>query len=185
VDVTLRIDRRVLQQIAALATLIAALVIAWEGKWVFAETLPVTKTDPTFAQQIFSDRATIGFVRFAFVMLALYVIASVPALVVGGRWLRGFNTTGVTADDAVVDGAVVIADLRRKVRKLQSERDTAKTLADRGSVSAMAIRPDLVKQLRKLDAKAMKTDEEVDRLIERSDRVAERLRSVSMSTRRR
>ena len=83
-DVTLRIDRRVLQQIAALATLIAALVIAWEGKWVFAETLPVTKTDPTFAQQIFSDRATIGFVRFAFVMLAVFLIV-VVALRAGMR----------------------------------------------------------------------------------------------------
>jgi hypothetical protein len=185
VDVTLRIDRRVLQEVAAVATLIAAFVVAWEGKWVFAKTLPITKKNPTFAQQIFSDRATIGFVRFGLVMLALYVIASVPALVVGGRWLRGFSTTGVTADDTVVDGAVVIAELKGKVKKLQSQRDAAKTLADRGSVSATAIRPDLVKQLKKLDGKAKKTDEEVDRLIERADRVAERLRAVSPSIRRR
>jgi hypothetical protein len=186
VNVTLRVDRRVLQEVAALATLIAAFVIGWEGKWVFAKTLPVTKKNPTFAQQIFSDRATIGFVRFAIVMLALYVIASVPALVVGGRWLRkGLSTTGATADDAIVDGAVVIADLQGKVKKLQSQRDAAKTLADRGSVSATAIRPDLVKQLEKLDAKAKKTDEQVDRLIERSDRVAERLRAASPSMRRR
>jgi hypothetical protein len=183
--VTLRIDRRVLQELAAAATLIAAFVIAWEGKWVFAETLPVTRTDPTFAQQVFSDRATIGFVRFGLVMLALYVIASVPALVVGGRWLRAFSTTGVTADDAITDGAVVIADLKSKLRKLQSQRDAAKTLADQGSVSAMASRPDLLKQLKKLDEKAKRTDDEVDRSIERSDRAVERLRAVSTSTRRR
>ena len=35
-DVTLRIDRRVLQEIAALATLVAAFVIASQDKWVFA-----------------------------------------------------------------------------------------------------------------------------------------------------
>ncbi len=180
---TLRIDRRVLQELAAAATLIAAFVIAWEGKWVFAETLPVTRTDPTFAQQVLSDRTTIGFVRFGLVLLALYVIASVPALVVGGRWLKGFSTSGVTADDALSDSAVVIGDLKSKVKKLQSQRDAAKTLADQGSVGAMASRPDLLKQLEKLDEKAKKTDDEVDRSIERSDRVVERLRAVSTSTR--
>jgi len=185
VDVTLRIDRRVLQEIAALATLVAAFVIASQDKWVFAKTLPVTKKNPTFAQQIFSDRATIGFVRFAIVMLALYVIASVPALVVGGRWLFASRATRAATDDAVADGAVVIADLQGKVRKLQSERDAAKTLADQNAASAVAVRPDLVKRRKKLGEKAKKTDDDVDRLIERSDRVAERLRAVSTSSRRR
>jgi len=105
--------------------------------------------------------------------------------VVGGRWLKAFSTTGVTADDAITDGAVVIADLKNKLRKVQSQRDAAKTLADQGSVSAMASRPDLLKQIKKLDEKARKTDDEVDRSIERSDRVVERLRAVSTSTRRR
>ncbi len=126
---TVRIDRRVLGEVAAAATLIAAFVIAWEGKWVFAKTLPVTRRNPSFAQQIFSDRATIGFVRFGIVMIALYVIASVPALVVGGRWPLGFGTTGVKADDAVADGAIVIADLKSKLTKVQAERDLAKALA--------------------------------------------------------
>jgi hypothetical protein len=129
VDVTVRIDRRVLGEVAAAATLIAAFVIAWQEKWVFAKTLPVTrKGNPSFTQQIFSDRATIGFTRFAVVLLALYVIAAVPALVVGGRWLRGFNPRPRTADDAA-DGAIVIAELKSELRKVQAERDLARALA--------------------------------------------------------
>jgi hypothetical protein len=185
VDVTFKIDRRVLQEIAALATVVAAFVIGWEGKWVFAKTLPVTKKNPTFAQQIFSDRATIGFVRFAIVVLALYVIASVPALVVGGRWLFGSRTRRAVADDVIADGAVVIADLTNKVRKLQSERDAAQSLADEGAQGAVTIRPDLVKRRKKLDRKSAQTDNDVEDLIERSGRVAERLRAGLSSTPRR
>ena len=174
-----------LQELAALATVVAAFVLGWDGKWVFAKTLTVTKKNPTFAQQIFSDRATIGFVRFAIVMLALYVIASVPALVVGGRWLFASGTRRAVVDEATADGAVVIADLTNKMRKLQSERDAAKSLADEGAHGAVAVRPDLVKRRKKLDRKAAKTDNDVEGLIERSGRVAARLRAVSVSARRR
>ena len=126
---TVRIDRRVLGEVAALATLIAAFVIGWEGKWVFARIQPVTRRgNPSFAQQIFSDRATIGFTRFAIVLLALYVIAAVPALVVSGRWLPGGSTTRMTAGDAA-DGAIVIAELKSELRKVQAERDLARALA--------------------------------------------------------
>jgi hypothetical protein len=119
-----------LQEVAAAATLIAAFVIAGQEKWVFAKTLPVTRRgNPSFTQQIFSDRATIGFVRFAIVLLALYVIASVPALLVGGRWLRGLSRPSVAAGDAVADGAIVIADLKSKLKTVQAERDLAKALA--------------------------------------------------------
>jgi hypothetical protein len=64
---------------------------------------------------LFADRTTIGFLRLGLVLLAVYLIASVPALVVGGRWLKGFGRDGVTADDPVV------ASRERSIDKLRDE----------------------------------------------------------------
>ena len=46
-------------------------------------------------------------------MLAVFVIASVPALVTGGRWLKGFGAGGLITDDA--------ADLRNELDETKRE----------------------------------------------------------------
>jgi hypothetical protein len=58
-------------------------------------------------------------------MLAVFVIASVPALVVGGRWLKSFGAGGFIADDG--------ADLRRALdtSERQLERTTRELKAAR------------------------------------------------------
>jgi hypothetical protein len=88
-------------------------------------------------QLLLSDHVTLGFVRLAFVMLAVFVIASVPALVAGGRWLKSFGAGGFIADDAAgLLGALEATkrELDRTTRDLEAakkERDEAVELAKR------------------------------------------------------
>jgi hypothetical protein len=65
------------------------------------------------------------------VIASAFVVASVPALIVGGRWLRGFGTSGLTADEAVDASASLsrlLAELdvtRAELRVVREERDAA------------------------------------------------------------
>lgn len=82
--------------------------------------------DPSLWQFLLSDRVTLGFLRAAIAGLVLYVAISIPALVAGGRWLRGFGTSGLTADDAKV-----VTDLEAKVVDLTNKLNEATEQADR------------------------------------------------------
>jgi hypothetical protein len=125
--------RRKVQLGAAAAALVVAGIFAYTEKWVFATT-PTKLNEiakPSLAQLVLSDRATLGFVRFGIVLLALYAIASVPALIAGGRWLKGFGTSGLTADDALAEGADTIANLKQVIEELKAQRDEAVEIAQR------------------------------------------------------
>ena len=86
---------------------------------------------------LLSDHVTLGFVRLAVVMLAAFVVASVPALVAGGRWLKSFGAGGLIADDADDLLRALEAterELDRTTRDLEAvkkERDDLKALIDR------------------------------------------------------
>jgi peptidoglycan hydrolase CwlO-like protein len=84
---------------------------------------------PTIWQLLLGDRITLGVVRLALFVIVLYVAASVPALAVAGRWMKGFGTSGVTADEAQ-DARKSLAELERKVRTLSSELDDATSQID-------------------------------------------------------
>ncbi len=79
---------------AALGTVAVALVIAWLQLWpvpnAVASSLP---------HMLVGDRVLIGLLRLALLLGGLYFIASVPVLVVGGRWAKGAGTSGILADD--------------------------------------------------------------------------------------
>jgi hypothetical protein len=62
--------------------------------------------------------------------LVLYVAASVPALVAGGRWLRAFGISGLTADDAQ-DARKTIAALEAKLDDVTAKMNRAATQAAR------------------------------------------------------
>src|SRR5262245_21159295 len=108
--------RQFLQLAAAGVALVVVGVLAYHQLWVFEAAPAKIDSNPSLAQLVLSDRATLGFVRFGIVLLALYAIASVPALVAGGRWLKGFGTSGLTADDALAEGADTIANLNQVVQ---------------------------------------------------------------------
>lgn len=102
------------------------------------ELWPIPRTvDGTFVEALFGDRAIVGLLRMTVVVAALYGIASVPALVVGGRWAKGVGTTGFVADErrrevpAVVERIEgEVAGLRQELALVTRERDDLLSLLD-------------------------------------------------------
>src|SRR6185436_2261103 len=91
-----KIPRRAAQYIAAGIAIMAAIVTGASTVWVFRPG--DRKTNASFWRQLFSDRATLGFVRAAVVMFAIYTIGSLAALLAGGRWIRSIGKSGLEVD---------------------------------------------------------------------------------------
>jgi hypothetical protein len=131
------ISERVVQLASAAAAVVLAILLAAESLWPFDASRPKLPARPSLWQLLLSDHVTLGFVRLAFAMLAVFVIASVPALVAGGRWLKSFGAGGFIADDASdLRGALAATrqELDRTTRDLEAakkERDEAVALAAR------------------------------------------------------
>ena len=116
------------QQIAAVFVVAAAVVLATQGDWPFSgKPHPVSDyAHPTIWQLLFSDRITLGLLRLSLVGLGFFVVVSIPALVVAGRWLKGFGTGGLTADDAQ-DAQKQIADMKKNLDDAKTQLDVAKS----------------------------------------------------------
>ena len=76
---------------------------------------------PSFWRVLLSDRATLGFLRLAVLMGALYVVASAAALIVGGRWIRSIGSQGFEADARIADERVV--ELEQRYAQVREDRD--------------------------------------------------------------
>lgn len=85
-----------------------------------------------------SDHVTLGFVRLGIALLALFVVASVPALIVGGRWIKAFGTGGLTADDAATANAE-LENAKKKLDDLARELDAAREERDRAIEMARTV----------------------------------------------
>ena len=135
--VRIGISERVVQLASAAAAVVLAILLAAGSVGPFDAARPKLPEKPSLWQLLLSDHVTLGFVRLAFVMLAVFVIASVPALVVGGRWLKSFGVGGLIADDgADLRHALEAAErqVERTTRDLEAarkERDEAVALAGR------------------------------------------------------
>jgi hypothetical protein len=133
------VTRRTAQLLTALALVAIAILLALNRWWPFNTSPPgLPKDKPTFWQFLLSDHLTLGFVRLGVVMLAVFVIASVPALVTGGRWLKGFGTTGLTADDAL-DADKALGDAKKELDKATQELEAVKQERDDAIQFANAI----------------------------------------------
>jgi len=132
--VRIGINERVVQLASAAAAVVLAILLATESAWPFDASRPELPAKPSLWQLLLSDHVTLGFVRLAFVMLAIFVIASVPALIAGGRWLKSFGAGGFTADNAAgLRGALQATrrELDRTIHDLEAvtkERDEAVAL---------------------------------------------------------
>jgi hypothetical protein len=135
--VQIGISERAVQLVSAVAAIGLAIFLAANRAWPFDAARPRLPARPSLWQLLLSDHMTLGFVRLAFVMLAVFVIASVPALVAGGRWLKGFGAGGFVADDAANLRSALDAtrrELDRTTRDLEAvtkERDEARALINR------------------------------------------------------
>lgn len=94
----------------------AAFAIIVARVWPVPESLDGERT---VLEAILDDVAVIGLVRLALVAAAVYFIASVPALVISGRWAKGVGTTGIVADDVAFSGET-IARAKEHVRVLEA-----------------------------------------------------------------
>ena len=125
------VTRRTAQLLTALGLIAAAILLAVERWWPFDTSPPALPQDkPTFWQFLLSDHLTLGFVRLGVVMLAVFVIASIPALITGGRWLKGFGTTGLTADDAAADANKTFDEFKRQADEATQVAEAAKKERD-------------------------------------------------------
>jgi len=124
------------QRRVAVALVSIAILLAVGRSWPFSASPPRARTDqPSLWQILLSDRLTLGFgfVRLALVAAALFVVASIPALIVEGRWLKAFGASGVTADDAS-DVAAELAEYSRELDRLRKELVAVRK--DRGELIA-------------------------------------------------
>jgi len=111
-------ELRVWQTAAAAVSIVLVGLAAWQGWWPF-DTHPKdlsSYNDPSIWQFLLSDRVALGFMKAGIAALVIYIAASIPALVAGGRWLRGFGTSGMTVDDA--------QDARKTIDELGSQLET-------------------------------------------------------------
>jgi hypothetical protein len=135
--VRIGISGRAVELASAVAAVGLAILLATQSAWPFDASGPKLPARPSLWQLLLSDHVTLGFVRLAFVMLAVFVIANVPALVAGGRWLKSFGAGGFIADDAGdLRGALEATkrELDRTTRDLEAmkrERDEAVAVAER------------------------------------------------------
>jgi hypothetical protein len=116
--------------IAIAAVGLAALAI--ERGWWFLDSGPrpiSTFDDPSVWQYLFADRTMLGFARLAILALAVYLIASVPALIIGGRWLKAIGAGGASADDAE-QARDVVQSQRAEIERLTTELKTATEKVD-------------------------------------------------------
>jgi hypothetical protein len=141
--------------IAGLAVLVAIWLVEFGP--LKARPLKVPKgTSPSAWQLIFSSSSTLGFVRLGLILLALFVIASIPALFVAGRWFKGFGAGGLTADDAVAAGAQIeelkqkskaisrrLAETTEKLAEVKAERDRFANLAKQAAAEATRLKQEI------------------------------------------
>jgi hypothetical protein len=114
--------RRRTEIVSGIGTVVLAFVLAVSGVWPFARPrLP--DEDAAIWEVLVYDGAVLGFLKLALVMLSLYGIASVPALVAGGRWAKGLGASGVIADDATRESELTLAEAERTIRDLQERQE--------------------------------------------------------------
>lgn len=112
--------------IAALSV-VASFVLAFTGVAVFRGATRVDGRGSLWSL-LLADPATLGFVRLAVVLGSIYVIASVPALIASGRWIRGLGPSGISTDEATAADERV-GKLEADLEAVRRQRDEAKDLA--------------------------------------------------------
>ncbi len=132
---TVKRKRKGFQALGGAAALVAIFVLWDKETWPFNTSPASLGAKPSLTNYLLADNVTLGFVRLAIVALGAYVIVSAPALMIGGRWLKGFGTGGISVDDAEVEDTrdeseAALKQLRRAVDTLTEERDSALELVD-------------------------------------------------------
>lgn len=108
--------KRRIEYWAGLGAVAISVAVAVLGLW----PVPDPIGEDSWAELLVGDPILVGMLRLAIVAAALYFIASVPALVIAGRWAKGLGTGGIVADDARADVDARLEQARREVATLRS-----------------------------------------------------------------
>ena len=119
------VKRRRREYWSGLAALVATIALACFGVW----PVPKAVADDGVLDMILDDRVLIGMIRLTLLVMALYAIASVPALIAGGRWVKGMGTSGIIADDARIESRTA-AEADRRLDALQKRNDALEAIVD-------------------------------------------------------
>ena len=124
---------------------LAAAAFDW---WPFDNAPPILPKDkpPSVAQFFLQDRLTLGFMRLAIVVLALFILASVPAHIVAGRWIRSFGREGLPVDEQQTGEA--LQTLWNRLEAVTRERDEARRRVTEALVEARRWRKELTVRLK-------------------------------------
>jgi hypothetical protein len=102
---------------------VTVVVLAWRGQeWPF-DSSPKTIDElesPSIWQYLFSDSITLGYARLAIAFASLFLIVSVTALAVAGRWMSGFGGLSVDEKESAEDH---ISALEDRLRATQAQLD--------------------------------------------------------------
>jgi hypothetical protein len=110
------------------ALVVASLLSAVFSLWPFDLELPPPRENPSVWEVLLHDRLVLGFLRLALTFVALYAIASIPALAIAGRWMKGFGSSGLSVDE-VQTADTTIGDLAGELEEAKRERDEALDIA--------------------------------------------------------
>ena len=120
------VRRRRREYWAGLGAVLAAVVVLASGSW----PVPDAVRGDHIVDTLLGDRVLVGILRLAVVVVALYAIASVPALVAGGRWVKGLGTSGILADDARIESGASTLEADRRLYALQKRNDELEGIVD-------------------------------------------------------
>lgn len=117
-------------QFLAAAVAVGGLILLAHCRiWPFGTSPPDLGKNPSIFEVLLFDRLMIGFIRAGLVGVVIYVVISIPALVVDRRWMKGLSTAGLTADEAR-KGDQSIEELQATLRETQEELDFQNTQND-------------------------------------------------------
>lgn len=141
---------KVRQWTTAAALFVVIVVLASAGIWPFDAELARARELSAF-DLVFRERVTLGLVRLTVASVAMFIILSVPALVLAGRWMRALGKDGLTADESV-DATAAISGLTKTVEVLIEQRDAALEAARRSQIDAELVTETLETLVESLEA---------------------------------
>ncbi len=110
--------------VVALGVLLAALHL-----WPFDSRVPTIGRHPSLSQLLAQDKLTVGFLRYALVLSALFVAASIPVLVLHNRWVVKLSPSGLSTGE-LSDANATIDGLRAQLSEVGKERDEYRQMVE-------------------------------------------------------
>lgn len=80
-----------------------------------------TTSSEDLVRTLFGDRVVVGGVHVVVLAAAAYIVASIAALIVEGRWINEIGRGGAKVDAANTAGSAAIAELTSKLAAKEAE----------------------------------------------------------------